>query len=89
MPEVLVLDPLISNLPPGQESGGVELDVTIRDEKDSLFQGRENETGYALLDPPLGPRCKPCPAETLDSRRRRSCEELDCRQKLNGLKKVI
>ena len=93
MPEELVLDPLISSLPPGQESGGGELDVTIRDEKDSLFQGRENETGCALLDPLLGPRFGPsknsCCAETPASRRRRSCEELDCRQKLSGLKKVI
>ena len=93
MPEVQVLDPLILNLPPGQESGGGELDVTNHDEMDSLFQGRENETGCALLDPTLRPRFGPsknsCCAETLASRRRHSCEELDCRQKLSGLKKVI
>ena len=40
--EVTVLDLLILNLPPGQQSEGEGLDATNRDEMDSLFQKQEN-----------------------------------------------
>ena len=91
--EVQGLDLLIWNLPPGQESVGEGRDVTSRYEMDLLFHGQENETGFALLDPSLAPRCCPskssCCAETLASIRMRISEALDCRQMQSGLKEVI
>ena len=91
--EVRELDPLISNLPPGQESEGEGRDATSRHEMDLLFHGQENETGSALLDPSLAPWCRPskssCCAETLASIRMRISEALDCRQMRSGLKEVI